>query len=178
MNGVNDYVERMVKRSVPNQVVLAKVESVDAEGYACEVSMEGKPNRLKVRIRSVIDGSQEGMLILPKVGSFVLVGLINNNPNSNYIVSFSEVDDIWLQSPTIKLNGDSNGGVVNWPKAVEQLEKLTARVDALYDALNTAAPSAPTDSGASLIAAIKGSLAAVVDIEKWDGLENENVTHG
>jgi hypothetical protein len=176
MNGVNDYVERMVKRSVPNQVVLAKVENVDAEGYACEVSIEGRPNRLKVRIRSVIDGSQEGVLILPKVGSFVLVGLINNNPNSNYIVSFSEVDDIWLQSPTIKLNGDANGGLVQIEYLLERLnslEDILADLILKYDAHThpVPKPAGPTGLPAVLSAQAPGKTVRA-------DLENDKVTHG
>lgn len=181
MSEMREAIERFVKPLIPTQVVLGTIISVDETARTCKVAIDGRPDRLSVRMRSVIDQSETGILIKPTVDSYVLVGLIDNMPNQSFIISYSEVDEIKWMVPQLQLNGDALGGIVDWPSAVEQLEKLSARVDTIYDAFDNAvvSPPSPPDSGASLLASIKGLLnPGKVDIEDWSNLENTNVTHG
>ena len=79
----------------------------------------------------------------------------------------------------MKLNGDANGGLVVWPKAMAELTKLSARVDVIYAALEGATPATGTpDSGATLISGIKLGLQAGKNREMWTGLESNKVKHG
>ena len=97
MSEMREAIERFVKPLIPTQVVLGTVISVDETARTCKVAIDGRPDRLSVRMRSVIDQSETGILIKPTVDSYVLVGLIDNMPNQSFIISYSEVDEIkWM----------------------------------------------------------------------------------
>jgi phage baseplate assembly protein gpV len=76
----------------------------------------------------------------------------------------------------ITLNGGENGGLTVTPKLVEQLEKMSARIDGIIDAINNGVP-VPQDGGAGLQTTIKASLSAIVDKEDFSEVENDKVKH-
>ena len=78
---------------------------------------------------------------------------------------------------TVEVNGVQNGGVVKAPELKAQLSKLTARVDALYDALQNS-PTVSGDGGAGYKSGIKTSLSAVTEKEDFSDIESDKVFHG
>ena len=78
---------------------------------------------------------------------------------------------------TVELNGTQNGGVIVASELKNQLAKLTARVDAVYDALQNSTVTA-MDGGAAYKAAIAATLAAVVQKEDFSKIESDKVKHG
>jgi len=73
--------------------------------------------------------------------------------------------------------GDQFGGLVKIEELVKNLDKLTARVDGIIDAIKNGVPI-PTDGGAGLQTTIKAALALLVDKEDFTTIENENIKHG
>lgn len=78
---------------------------------------------------------------------------------------------------TVELNGTQNGGVIVASELKNQLAKLTARVDAVYNALKNS-PTAAQDGGAAYKGAISTALAAVTQKEDFSKIESEKVKHG
>jgi len=81
------------------------------------------------------------------------------------------------ESGTVELFGTDEGGVVKAGELKTQLDKLTARVDGIIDALKNSA-TAVQDGGAAYKAAIAAKLATLVDKEDFSRIESEVVLHG
>jgi hypothetical protein len=71
--------------------------------------VEGRPDRPETRLRAVIDSSATGLIILPKIGSYVLAGMLNNKPESSFICGFSDIDEVYINIPQSELRIDKNG---------------------------------------------------------------------
>jgi bacteriophage Mu gp45 protein len=78
---------------------------------------------------------------------------------------------------TVEVNGTQNGGVVKASELKNQLSVLTARVDALYNALKNA-PTAAQDGGASFKSGIVSFLSAITQKEDFSNIESDKVMHG
>jgi phage gp45-like len=81
------------------------------------------------------------------------------------------------ENGTVELFGTDAGGLVKAAELESQLNKLTARVDGIINALKSS-PVAPTDGGATYKSAIAAALAALGDKEDFSNLESEKVLHG
>lgn len=118
----------------------------------------------------------------PEVGDFVVVAL--DSSSSGFVIAANRgkmlVDaDIELTgsvklSGTVELNGGENGEVINAPDLVEQLKKLTARVDGIINALKSCGQDA---YGGALASGITAGLASITDKEDFSEITDENVTH-
>ena len=81
------------------------------------------------------------------------------------------------ENGTVELFGTDAGGVVKAAELKTQLNKLTARVDGIMDALNNSATAAQ-DGGATYKAQIAIKLATMADKEDFSNIESEKVLHG
>ena len=81
------------------------------------------------------------------------------------------------ENGTVELFGTDAGGVVKAAELKTQLDKLTARVDGIIDALNNSATAAQ-DGGATYKGQIAAALAALADKEDFSNIESEKVLHG
>jgi phage gp45-like len=77
----------------------------------------------------------------------------------------------------VELFGTDAGGVVKAGELKTQLDKLTARVDGIIDALNNS-PTAAQDGGSTYKAAVVAALALLINKEDFSNLESEKVLHG
>lgn len=83
-----------------------------------------------VRLRSVVNKEETGILITPKVGSYVLVTDLSGGNMRVLVVSmYSEVDKITI-------NGGKNDGLININDLTDKLNKLVGEVNALKDKFN------------------------------------------
>jgi hypothetical protein len=130
------------------------------------------------------------LTVKPVVGSIVIVTMVNEV--DGFVSMVGDIDKVTLKQTaedgfvfefdmvngTAKLGGGENGGLVIASELKTQLDKLTARVDGILDAINstTVVPVA-TDGGAAILSLIRAGLALIVEKEDFEALENENVTH-
>jgi len=167
----------LIKAYTPIQVRVGKVLSVDKNNMTCDVSIKGRPDRLDVRLRSIIDEQDVGILVYPKTGSYVLVALIDNNPQSSFICGYSEVEKIRLINCALELNGDNNGGLVISQKVADEINEIKQDLNALKTVFN-AWVVAPSDGGAALKSAAatwSGNNLSPAVASDW---ENKKVKHG
>lgn len=167
--------------TIPVQVI-----SVDKAKGTCKVS-DGEIEDI-VRLGSVIKDTDQRFYLFPAVGSQILIAPIEEDENRYHVVAISEVESLSLNIDKttlkvdlngIEINGSNFGGIVKAPELKTQLDKMTARIDGIINAINNGIPAAgASDGGSGLHASIKGSLASIVDNEGFGEIENETVKHG
>jgi len=84
---------------------------------------------------------------------------------------------ITRENGTVELFGKDSGGIVKAEELKTQLDKLSARVDGIINALNSS-PIIPLDGGASFKSGICTALATLVNKENFSNLKSEKVFHG
>ena len=79
---------------------------VDKGRAVCDVQPadENAPELLDVQLRAVDDGTATGFVLWPVVGSSVLVGLIENDPNNCVVLAVSQVEKFTLSTATESLH--------------------------------------------------------------------------
>ncbi len=181
-----EYECRKLMRGIigePNQDShLCIVTAVD--GATCDVKriIDGKEIK-RVRLNATIKAS-DGLVIVPKIGSAVLVTKIDSN---KYFVSqFSEIEKIILNvtdnvevnaANTITFNGGENGGLTITPKLVEELNKTNAALQAIITVL-TGEPVPEPGNGSSSALQLELNLAlAGKQIGDFSQIENTKITH-
>lgn len=163
----------------------ATIDTVD--GRTCTVIPVGMPDDAKlenVRLSADINGSA-GLVVTPVEGSVVLVGRIS--AADHVVLVCSEIEKVELISGDatlemaegeITLNGGKNGGLVIVAELVKQLDKLTARVDGILDAINSPTVVAtPQDGGEVLWGLFQTEIAKIVEKEDFSEIENDKVKH-
>jgi len=107
------------------QVIAAKVISVNETDAKCDCDpADGGPTLHDVRLRSSIDGIQEGIIPIPAIDSYILVGLINNDINQCYVVSYTSISKITIICDDIRLNGDAHGSMIIIQNLVNKINQL------------------------------------------------------
>lgn len=161
---IGDLFKQIAGGAVANSY-LAKVKSVDKDERTCTVSLVESDLEVEgVRLQSS-GGKKAGLFLKPKVGSYVMVMLVSKV----WIVVLAEETD------EILLNGDEFGGLIKVEKAVERLNKIEDKVNAVITRFNTHTHLDPV-SGASP----PPSNAGVTALTKTTAsqLENTKVKHG
>ena len=106
------------------RIFTAKV--VRADGETCEVDYEGL-RLTDVRLRSVVNGEESGVLLTPKADSFVTVADLSGDLTQTVVVGFSEVESVDITAGgEIHLNGDSFGGLIRIEDLVNDLNNIVS----------------------------------------------------
>jgi hypothetical protein len=180
-------IHKMIRRAVPMQVLPMKVVSVDKEKATCVLKEEDSDQFEDVRLKSVIDDNNLGVVLYPKVGSYVLVGKIANDENNLTIIKINELESALISISDafkcdLKPNGDlilnngNNKGLVILDKAKSNLEKLKDYLDAVENgagAIATALDSLVPGTSLTYNAITEPAKAACVFVD----MENTKIKH-
>lgn len=98
MSSLRETIQQMIRGEIPNQALLGTVLTVDRAKGVCDVqpTEAGAPVLLDVSLRAV-EGTG-GFVLWPKENSFVVVALVDNDPNHCYVALVSEVDQFTLST--------------------------------------------------------------------------------
>lgn len=142
------------------------VDSVDETDLLCDCTpVNGDATFLDVRLQA---GTGVGVVMIPKIGSVVMVQPINNQ--TGYISLYSQIESIKL------LNG-SYGGLIKIDDIVNKLNTIESDINALKTAFSTWVVVA-SDGGAALkTITTSWSGQPLTQTQKID-LENALITHG
>lgn len=162
---IGDLVRQLVANEEEIYSLPCKVVSLK-DSFAELEPLNGDPNLLDVKL--IAGAAEFPLLITPAIDSVVVATFLSKD--TAFISIYSEVE-------SIALRGDQYGGLIQVNELVDQLGKLTARVDGIIDAINNGVP-VPQDGGLALQTTIKTGLALLVDKENFNNLENNNVKHG
>lgn len=89
-------------------VFQAVVTKVDEKEFTCQVKRNGTVDYFDVRLRGVIDAGLQGVALIPKLQSTVLVCRIGSS-NELFVCQFSEIEKVFFESGAteILLNPDT-----------------------------------------------------------------------
>ena len=88
MSELTDIIQRIVAPLIPPPLVTGKVIAVDKDLMVCDVEIQSMPIRYDVRIRAVVDEFGTGFIVIPKIGSFVVVGVLHGSKQRSYVAMF------------------------------------------------------------------------------------------
>lgn len=176
---LKETIQALIKDQIKIQVFVGKVISVNENEMTCDVDLQNSPNLFDVRLRAVIDNNEKGILIVPKINSYVLVGLIDNNIQSSFVCGYTEIDKYRLLIDEIVLSGDSFGGLVKVEELTQKLNDIESAVNQLTASFNShthTSPPAPTNPVVTTPPLI-GSNISLTPTNSSE-LENNKVKHG
>lgn len=118
--------------------LLAKVIKVDRQENTCDVvPVNGAAELLDVRLRAD-DGTKDGQIIYPKVGSLVLIAPIDNDKAAYFVAMFSEVEEVCCIIDNTRLIAGKNGVTIAKDKdgLKEALTDLINEILKIYAPMN------------------------------------------
>ena len=163
---LRDAIREMVKVELP-YTVLCTVAAVDLDDMLCDCEpLDEGGNILDVKLMSA---NEKGFLIVPKVGSTVLVSFMSEE--TGYISMFSEVDEI-------QLNSDTFGGLVKVSDLVGKMNAIENDLNDIKQVFSTSWTPVPNDGGAALKTAAATWAGSTFTPTTDSELENTTVKHG
>ena len=109
-------------------ILVGKCSNVDTTKALCDVDVDGV-TYFDVSLRSVNDGTNKGVLIIPKDGSMVGIGSQFGGVNYSVLMT-SEVDEVWLK-------GVDYDGIVKVGDLVTKLNNLEDTLNSLIAKYNS-----------------------------------------
>lgn len=98
-------------KEASNTSFLGKVKAVNADECTCTIDTDDDVSYDEVLLRSVT-GVEKGLLIIPKVGSKVMVSRIGGR-NELYVSMFSEIDEILVTIKNAEYSITAQGHKMN-----------------------------------------------------------------
>ena len=189
----------LIRQEKTLAAVVGQVQSVD--GQTCTVLPLGAEAPIQdVRLMATIDENEEGILVIPRVGSYVCLVCISANAGEYFVGMFSEIDAIMVKGKNTSFNIDlttdevalntqkiavqaeqttfnngNNGGLVRVAPLVEDMQKIHTFLKTLVTAIQTA-PVVAGDGGASLKTALASSL-STLPLPLANQYENPKISH-
>lgn len=148
----------------------------------CEPLDEGAPI-LSCSLQGDQDG-EDGFLLIPKVGSYVIVGLVDGQ-DAGVVLLTDELDalDVKIGDRTLSFtpegivfNGGNLGGLIKVEELTTKLNTIEQDINSLKQALSTWTPI-PSDGGAALKAAVTSWAGKQLQKSKRGDYEDPNVKH-
>ena len=166
---IQEAIQKMVSSLIKPDILLAKVIEFDTDKWLATVELNTTLKIDEVRVRAVVNTELNGMFIEPKVGSYVLVGLIEGKIENLFVITFSEIVKYHLKADLIEFNGDSFGGMIKIDNLIEKLNQLEENF-LTHIHSNSAGPTGtPQDASMAPI--------TFLPTQKSE-LENETIKHG
>ena len=157
----------MCQSTDASALVVAKVKNVD--GQTCTVTID-ELELVDVRLRAVVNDEDSGILVTPKVGSFVMITDLSNGDKRDWaVVMYSEVDKV-------EFNGGQNGGLINIKDLVSHINTIEDDLNNLKTAMSSWTPVAQ-DGGAALKGAISAWTGQSITKTKKSDIEDDKITH-
>lgn len=170
------------------QIKNCKVISVDQDAKTCRVTdLIAEIDYVDVRLRSIIDDKDTGIWFIPKVGSFVQVGVINSHIEALVVLTCNEIDKFFLKIGNMSLSMTSNGFVFNeGTKGMVKITDLVTKINRLEDKLKDhqhayipypgGAPGIPVATTAGTLATPPNNT-LIFDNTTVDDLEDTKIKH-
>ena len=123
-------------------------------------------------------------MLLPKVGSYVIVGLVDGQ-DTGVVLLTDELDalEVKIGDKTLSFmpegivfNGGKLGGIIKIEELTTKLNTIEQDINALKQALSSWTPI-PSDGGAALKAAVTSWSAKQLQQSKREDYEDPNIQH-
>ncbi len=160
--GLKQLIDERIKEYA-EQTLLASVLEVNEEERSCRCAY-GAVELDDVRLNSIIIDKPTGLVLIPKVGSLVLLGKLGLS-NERYIAQYSQVDKLIYKGEKVQLMIDDQSGEIIFNEnrlssficdsnaLQERLNMIEKDVNAAKEVFSNWVP-APQDGGGALKGAI------------------------
>ncbi len=158
-NEIHDALSEYLKRRTKVTLVLAKVTAIDEAAQTCDVEdIVGEHEIFDVRLRA--SSANKGLLIVPEMGSQVLIGAIGQSDTEYCVLSFTKVKKLSVEIDSVSYEIDNQGFLIK--KGGEDLKKILNDLIQQIQLLTVtcaapATPSSPPLNNAAFVA-IKSRL--------------------
>lgn len=127
MSKISAAIKEAAMRNTKLYCELATVDSVDKKSRTIKCTTYNDDSLIEVQMQSVVDGD-DGVLIVPEVGSDVILGFLDKN--NSFVILYSKIDEVLIDvKNNIVINGGKNEGLV-------KIKELTAKLNDLIDSYN------------------------------------------
>ena len=165
---ITEAIHKVISAKEYSVITEGVVVAVDKVAKTCDITREDLPEIFHIRLSAIVD-ARGTFTMYPKVGSVVLVGIVENVVTDAVVLSVSEVDDIIF-------NDGTNGGLVIVGEAVSQIQEIKDDLNSLKTAVGGWIP-VPQDGGAALKTALTNwSTATLADVDA-NAMQNEKFKH-
>lgn len=156
-----DLIRKVIAKTGNDGFITGEVTEIDRAALTCSIKLDEDLILHGCRLNAV-ECQERGdcFAVIPKVGSLVS-GIATADLRDVLIVSFSEIDGIIINAPKIEANDFKT-----------QLDKMTARIDGIIDAIKNGKPNSSPDAGAALQTTIVASLEQLTDKENFNTLSD------
>ncbi len=145
--------------AAPIQAFPAVVSSVDTDNYTIDVIYDGSVELFNVRLKAAINSNKECVVMVPKVDSDVLVGLIGNNDKALYMVQATKLTSLTgkigettfeITTDGVVINGGENDGVFVSQSLLDEINAIKSDIRTLKEVFLTNWIVVAQDGGAAL----------------------------
>jgi len=177
-------IELLLKRSLPAMVCIGTVTEEAEDKQSCTVERENAPTLYKVRLNAIIGELENNVTVVPALKSKVLCSLIDNDVNEAFVLSCEKPEEInvklsettlVINQEGVVINGGDLGGMIKIEELTKNLDKLTKRVDTIYNGFKGLTPDPPLAGSAAVTAALKAIVSPPT--EDFSKLEDSKVKH-
>lgn len=148
-----------------NVIYTGRVKSVNRTNMTCIVVLEGGGGEIEASLQ--VGDKSKGLVQIPKENSMVMV--VIRGKSQGFVVMVEEVEEVIIR-------GGENGGLIKIGELVENLDKMTKRIDGIIEAIKNSTTVAQ-DGGTSMKASIVASLNTLTEKEDFSKIENEKIRH-
>ncbi len=161
-----------IKSIIQSVLLNAVVTSVEDVNMTCDVKLSIDDLPLyDVRLTPQINAGSNGIVPVPAIGSAVIVGFLDNNIASAFIVNVQEADKVIIR-------GGSLGGLVKIQELTKQLERDRDLMKAILQVVNGAPVTEPGNGSPSALQIAMKSAVAGKQQADYSKIENDKITHG
>ena len=162
MNPLSE-IRKSIKGMTSGNGRLFTAKVLSADGEKCCVDIDGLVVS-DVQLRAVVNGEESGILITPKIGSYVTVADLSGDLTRIVVVGFSEVEKISIDAETdIVINGGGYGGLIKIEDLVDELNRLVQT----FNSHTHVVPNGTSNAPSTLASSFSTST-----------LENTKIRHG
>lgn len=143
---IQRYVTKLFEKKMPVQTEVGKVASINEGDRTCSVLIGEDLSYYNVRLNAVVDSYRNHILIVPKLGSYVTVTIMDNDMTQAAVIGYTEIDKVEIvidgtkvkiDSSGIEMNGGGNGAMVNIQDLKDNLDSLKRYCEGLKTAVST-----------------------------------------
>jgi hypothetical protein len=146
---------------------ICKVDSIDSDLNTCEASpIDGDAQLLDVKLTAT-EGNQKGFIVIPEVGSNVIVTFIDKD--TSFVSMCTEIE-------SVVFNGGSNGGLINIETLISELGKNNLILEAIKNIVSSPIPEAGNGAPSALGQALNGAISAL-EVGDFENMEDESIKH-
>ena len=141
MTPLEEIIQKEVRRHLSLVTIVGKVSAVDTDNRTCDIEFEDDLTApiLGCRLNSVVNDHKDNVLIIPRIGSYVLVTGVEGNIDDKYVVGYSEIDKMSIKIGDTSADIDKDGIIFNGGenKGAVKIKELTDKLNELKNSFNS-----------------------------------------